>query len=485
MPDIHTLPLFVDATDDELAWLIAHSYEVTLAQGEYFFREGEPARRFYIVLEGELQISRQINGEQTVLGTTPRGIMGGETFLLSGEPVQTNAQAIVPSRLMVFDLPAFLGIFTHCPSVGIKILRTAAERTQDFATLIMQQEKMAALGKLAAGLAHELNNPAAAVSRSAQALGELLAELQVHTLRLQAIHLSPDALEQVIAFIEGVPARLAQAKPLSTLAQGELEDETAAWLEDQGVDESWELAPTFVAAAIPVAELAELAALTTPEHAPTLLTWLCKTLTADGLLGEVEQGSRRISDLVGAIKSYTYMDRGVMQEVDIHHDLDNTLLVLKHRLRNIQVVREYDPDLPKIQGRGGELNQVWTNLIDNAADALAGQGMIRLTTRRENDFVMVEVADTGPGIPEELQERIFEPFFTTKGVGEGTGLGLDITYRIIQQHNGSIDVRSEPGSTRMIVRLPVLPPKPDSSPAEANPEVNSAMNPEVNPGGTE
>jgi signal transduction histidine kinase len=464
MQTIATLPLFVDATDDELAWLMANSHEQQLARGEYFFREGQPVTQFYVVIEGELQISRTVHGEPMVLGTTPRGIMGGETFLLSGTPAQTNAQAILPSRLMVFELAAFLGIFTHCPTVGIKILRVAAERMQGFAALLMQQEKMAALGKLSAGLAHELNNPAAAATRAASSLRSLLLAHQARTVRLQSLHLSADAQAQLIALLEAAPARMAQADPLSTLDRSEREDALADWLDAHAVANGWELAPTFVAAQLTVDDLAALMNLTAAGDASELLVWLCEALTAAGLLDEVEQSTRRIAELVGAIKSYTYMDRGVQQEVDLHHDLENTLRILKHRLGEIQIVREYDPDLPKLMGRGGELNQVWTNLLDNAADALDGQGVIRLVTRRENNFVMVEITDNGPGIPVALQERIFEPFFTTKAVGAGTGMGLDISYKIIRQHNGTIEVRSEPGQTRFIVRLPLHPPAaPDLS----------------------
>jgi signal transduction histidine kinase len=191
------------------------------------------------------------------------------------------------------------------------------------------------------------------------------------------------------------------------------------------------------------------------DAAPILLLWLCESLGATGLLDEIGQSARRIADLVGAIKEYTYMDQGDLQQVDIHRDLENTLRILKHKLKEIQVDRQFDPELPKVMAHGGQLNQVWTNLIDNAADALGGQGVLSLITRSENDFVMVEVADNGPGIPPEILPRIFEPFFTTKSVGAGTGLGLDTSYRIIHQHNGTIEVQSQPGHTRFIVRIPV------------------------------
>jgi signal transduction histidine kinase len=455
MKGIHSLPIFADATVDELQWLIDNSREVALARGEYIFREGDPARLFYVVIEGELQVTRTINGEPTVVGTTPRGIIGGELFLLNGTEVRATAQAIVPSRLMVFDLPAFLAIFTRCPTVGVKILRVAAERMHDFASLVKQQEKMAALGKLAAGLAHELNNPAAAAQRATGSLRSVLPSLQAHTIRLNGLGLTGSELERLIQFLAEAQARAAERVPLSTLAQGEREDEMGEWLEARAVQNSWDMAAIFVGEQVTVTDLSALLDDVATAQPGELLTWLCEALNATSLLGEIEQSTRRISELVGAIKAYTYMDRGVLQEVDVHKDLENTLLVLKHRLKNIEVVRDYDPELPHLTAHGGELNQVWTNLIANAADALQDTGAIQLITRCENNFIMVEVADNGPGIPADIQARIFEPFYTTKEVGAGTGLGLDITYRIVQQHNGSIEVQSQPGRTRFIVRLPV------------------------------
>lgn len=454
MNDIQTLPIFMDVTDDEMAWLIANSREVTVPRGEYFFREGEPARHFYIVIEGELQVTRTINGEQIVMGTTPRGIIGGELWLLSGTNLEASAQAIVPTRLMVFEFRAFLGIFANCPSVGVHILRIAAERLHGYATLVKQQEKMAALGKLSAGLAHELNNPAAAARRSASTLRGTLAAWQQHTFRIAGLGLTTEQVEQLLALLQQLQARAATLTPLGPLEQSDREMAMEDWLNEQGVNNAWEIAPIYVAAGVTIDDLQPLITIVAADK-PTLLVWLCEWLTANGLLDEIEQSARRISELVSAIKSYTYMDQGKWQDVDIHHDLDNTLLILKHKLKNIQVERNFCSDLPRIAARGSELNQVWTNLIDNAVDAMKGSGTLALITRFENNFVMVEITDSGPGIPAHVLPHIFEPFFTTKEVGKGTGLGLDISYRIVQQHHGTIEVQSRPGQTRFIVRLPI------------------------------
>ena len=348
----------------------------------------------------------------------------------------------MPSRLRVLTLQAFRGLFGACPEFGAQVLRMAAERTQWFAGLLKQEEKMAALGKLAAGLAHELNNPATAARRAARTLSELLPALQAQTIRLCSLGLDEDQLNTLIALPREASARPAPA--LQPLERSDREDELSTWLDQRGVEDAWEMAPSFVAAGISVDELARIATDLAPEQVAAVLSWLHQALSAAGLINEVEHSTSRITDLVGAVKAYTYMDRAPLQEVDVHAGLDTTLTVLNHKLKGITLVRQYDNSLPRLMANGGELNQVWTNLIDNAIGATNGSGTIHLITRSENDYVMVEVADDGPGIPDEFQGKVFEPFFTTKGVGYGTGLGLDISYRIVQQHNGTLESTRSP-----------------------------------------
>jgi signal transduction histidine kinase len=454
MSSVYHIDLFDDATDDELAWLIANSREVLVERGAFFLHEGDPNPQFYITLEGELQVTQRDNGGEVVLGTTPRGIIGGEIALLLNAVTNVSTRAIVSSRLMVFDRAQFRSIFTNAPTVGAKILLIAAERLQNVASRVKQQEKMAALGKLSAGLAHELNNPAAAATRAAQSMRDTLQLLQGKTLKLAMFGLSS---EQVSQLIDNVPPMLevaATTPPLSTLERSDCEDTFGEWLEERNVGHAWELAATFVNAGLKPSQLETLTADLPPKSIPVVFGWLHAALTADSLLRDVEVSTRRISELVTAIKAYTYMDQGAVQDVDLHQGLENTLKVLGHKLKNVTVVREYDPALPVVTASGSELNQVWTNLIDNAIDAMHGKGTLKLITRDEQSFAMVEVTDSGPGIPEQVLPRIFEPFFTTKGVGSGTGLGLDIVYRIIRQHNGTIEVQSRPGETRFIVRLP-------------------------------
>ncbi len=455
MDTITSFPLFEDITDDELAWLQANSREVRVGQGEYFTREGERPAGFYVVLEGELQITRTLGGQTIVVGTTPRGVIGNELPLLHGTPSPMSARAIVPSRLMVFEPAAFRAIFANCPTVGAKILKIAAERTHDLAGLVKQQEKLAALGKLASGLAHELNNPASAARAAVRVLRDTLPELEARTMDLCAAALDGAQLQRLTEFRREALEAAASAAPISSVEQSDREEELGAWLAGRGIPDAWEVAPTFVAARLTAADLEALLEPLPAGAAAAVVSWLHQSLYVAMLLDELEQSARRISELIGAVKSYTYMDQGALQEVDLHRGLEDTLAVLRHKLKDATVVREFAPELPAIEGRGGELNQVWTNLIDNAIDATGGKGTIRIITRRENSFVMVEVADDGPGIPPDVLPRIFEPFFTTKGVGQGTGMGLDISYRIVQQHGGTIEVQSQPGSTRLIVRLPV------------------------------
>jgi signal transduction histidine kinase len=315
---------------------------------------------------------------------------------------------------------------------------------------------MAALGKLSAGLAHELNNPAAAALRAAKTLAQTLPELQTRTLKLNAPRLDAAQLDSLVALQQQMAAQTSAVPHLSPLEQSDREDEICAWLEERGLDNGWEVAPTLVAAGMRAADLAQFAASLPADNLADVLAWLHTSLQAATLLGEIQQSTQRIADLVTAVKSYTYMDQAALQEVDIHKGLENTLTVLQYKLKKMSVRREYDANLPRIMAHGGELNQVWTNLLDNAADAAGEGGTITINTRSEQNYVMISITDNGPGIPLHAQPHLFEPFFTTKEVGRGTGLGLDITYRIVKRHNGVIEFDSVPGRTRFIVRLPIV-----------------------------
>lgn len=336
-----------------------------------------------------------------------------------------------------------------------KVKRQAAQlKMQELQMLSQQHEKLIALGKLAAGLAHELNNPASAARRAA---GHLCYKIQVfQALSLKCIeqHLTPTQLERLLELKRDA---IEYVKHLDSLAQIDLEDELMDWLESHGVADGWRLAPTLVAGGIDTVALKAISEQVATDALNDVLTWLEATLTVTSVVNVLEQSTDRIFEIVKAVKAYSYMDQAPLQYLDLHEGLDNTLTILGYKLksRSVTVIREYEQNLPSIQAYGSALNQVWTNLIDNAIDAVGKGGTVWVRTSTEKDYVTVEIADNGPGIPPEIQSRIFEPFFTTKEVGAGTGLGLEIAYRIVVgQHNGDIRCFSKPGDTRFQVRLP-------------------------------
>ncbi len=449
--------LFTDVSDDEIASILAQGEEIHLRQGEVLFAEGTPASNFYILLAGDLQITRHTNGQDVVIAnhTTP-GSFTGEIPLLTGTPYVATACALQQTRVTRFNAETFQQMLVSCSPVTKAVLPTLAARIRSMEVLTMQQEKLAALGKLSAGLAHELNNPAAAAQRGAAQLRDTLLALQ--TLNF-SLHNSEPIVNVLTGFQQDAMQRAAHALPLEPLAQSDREDELASWLEDRGIASGWELTPTFVESGLDTAWFDTLAEQLQDDILQSFIPILEKTLHVFGLLNSVEQSTGRITTLVKAVKDYSYMDQAPLQEVNIHEGLENTLTILHSKLKNIAITRDYDRNLPLINAYGGELNQVWTNLLDNAGDAVEsvkGEKRIWIRTLHEQGLVLIEIGDNGSGIPEDVQLHIFEPFFTTKGVGKGTGLGLDIAYRIVvNRHHGDLQVSSFPGDTRFQVRLPI------------------------------
>ncbi len=450
------IPLFAALSEEQLRWVLDHASEETREAGDVVFAEGEGATAFWILLEGELRITKRVGADETVLASHGPGAFTGEIPLLAGTPYIATARATGRSRLLRISDADFRALLARYPPLLTAVVRTMAERIDATESLVRQREKLAALGTMAAGLAHEMNNPASAARSAAGRLRATSADLHARALALGK-SLDGGQLDRLVTLRQEVVARAKNAPPLDTLERSDREDELAAWLEDHGVEEGWELAPTLVSAALDTTWLGALAGEFPDGVLGEVLSWLGAVVDESELLAAVDAGTARVSTLVAAVKSYSYMDQAPLQDVDLHEGLENTLTILGYKLKKgVTVTRSYDRALPRLCAYGSELNQVWTNLIDNAVDAMDGKGRLSLRTARDGDDALVEIADDGPGIPPEALPRIFEPFFTTKGVGKGTGLGLDISYRIVvAHHHGDIAVQSEPGDTRFQVRIPL------------------------------
>jgi signal transduction histidine kinase len=456
---LRSVPLFEHLPDDKLVWIHDHAEEVRLEAGALIARQGDPPDGFYVVMEGETEWTRRVGQDDVFVVTLGEGSMFAELILVLDAPYPTTGHAVTDVGLLKLDVPSFWEMLRICPEVLRGILATSVERAELHESVKGQHAKLISLGTMAAGLAHELNNPAAAIGRNAAEAREAFREASEKAAELGNLPLTPEQR----TLIAGLPAEVArqasEASALDSLERSDLEGELAEWMEDHGVGDAWDVSPVLAGAGLGVGWLEGLAGRVPEEALGGVLGWLSSELSGDELLREIEHGSARISELVRAIKTYTHMDKAASKEVDVNAGLNTTLIMLGHKLKkgSVEVVRDYEKDLPHVCGHAGELNQVWTNLIDNAIDAVNGAGRITLRTARENGRVLVEIADDGPGIPEDVRSRIFEPFYTTKDVGKGTGLGLDISYRVVaEDHKGDIRVLSEPGDTRFQVRLPIL-----------------------------
>jgi signal transduction histidine kinase len=457
LDELRKIPLFADLSEDDLEQLYKMAETVSIPAGQLVLREGDPGDSLYVVLVGELEVTKRQGGQDILLALRKPGQFFGEMALLERAPRSASVRTLQESRLLVISQATFQTLLSCSPSAPLKILRTVTSRLRSTESALIQNEKMAALGTLAAGLAHELNNPAAAVTRSAAQLRDALAERDRLAARLHSLATDQHQKESLGTLQEEVAERKITAPPDDPLVLCELEDGLQEWLEDRGVDEAWELAPVLVASGWDRDELERLAERFSPTQLPVVVSWLGAGSSVYGLLEEVRQSAEAMSEIVKAVKTYSYLDQAPIQDVDVIESLENTLVLLRPKITaGINITRDYADDVPRIEAYGSELNQAWTNLIDNAIEAVAGQGELTLRAFTAKDVVTVDVIDDGPGIPPEIQPRIFEPFFTTKAPGVGTGLGLHIAYNIIvHKHRGQIQVLSRPGETRLRVVLPV------------------------------
>lgn len=460
--DLRKIQVFADLPQEHFAWLAEKSEEIRLQQGEIFAREGEPTNYLTAILEGEIRVQRE-SGSDAPIYIGHAGQVTGVLPYSRLTHYPGTVRAMLPTRMVRLHKDLFPEMLQRMPQLGQRLVALMSDRIRETTRLETQRDKLMALGKLSAGLAHELNNPAAAAQRATASLRETLETVREASIRLARHALSPEQREIITRF-EREAGQYTVTIPADPLAQADREERVTAWLEARHVPDAWKISPAIADAGVDIPRLESLAAQVGDDVLSDALTRIASILTISRLIREIEVSTKRISELVRAVKEYSYMDQAAMQEIDLHQGLENTFTILHHRLKGgINVVREYGEDLPRICAFGGELNQIWTNLISNAIEAMQGKGELRVRTARDLDRVLVEIRDDGPGIPPEVLPHIFDPFFTTKGVGEGTGLGLDTVCRIIRNHHGEIRVTSHPGDTRFQVYLPITQPKAQSS----------------------
>jgi len=493
---LRKIPLFSRLNDDEIK-CIEKGKEEEFEAGAKIVSEGQ-FDTFYVLLDGEVNVVMKDSAKETILSTFKPGDHFGELpIILDWSEHKCSAYAMKNSRILTWSKDAFWKMLYDCPSITREILRTMAQRLQVFETVLQQNQKLIALGNLAAGLAHELNNPAAAASRAVAQLSDSVEESGILSQKLiQHYHIAATQWSYIFQ-LRNEFVRNNLHKDIfagkDPLLQSEQEDQITGWLKSHGINDGWMLASSLVSAGFNIDKLEDVTNnifISQPEPGTNMnskasfvrvtssddtgvnnindqnsllqdiLTWITATIRVNELLYAIKNSTASISELIGAVKSYSYMDQAPIQEIDIHKGIESTLTMLRHKLEEsgIMITREYDQSLPRINAYGSELNQVWTNIIDNAIDSIGNQGHIIIRTRQENnEYIIVEITDDGPGIPKDLQQRLFEPFFTTKGLGKGTGLGLSISYRIVtEMHKGQISVSSKPGATCFQVRLPLL-----------------------------
>ena len=450
---LRRVPVFADLPDDQIAWFLSQSQELRLKAGDVYARQGDPADAMFVILEGKLQGRGELGGDAITFDLKPGDVTGLLPFSRMKQ-FTVSGRAESDSRALRFPASLFPDLVQRMPELTKRLVGLMSDRIREATRFEQQRDRLASLGKLSAGLAHELNNPASAAKRATSQLRDLLKRVRDASHELGRRELTPAQRAE----IERLEAALTQVNepPPDALTASDLEDQLDSLLRSHGQNDLWQLAADLARKNFKPEVLERLFATLGADTARAALVRISASVEIADLLHQIESSTSRISDLVGAIKEYTFMDQAPVQNVDIVKTLETTLTILNHKLkRGVAVRRDYQKIPLLVNSFGSELNQVWTNIIDNAIDAMGGKGELRVRTYREDDSVVVEIGDNGPGISPEVQPHIFEPFFTTKGVGEGTGLGLDTVQRIVKKHRGNIQVRTKPGDTRFQIWLPL------------------------------
>lgn len=450
----HIAPLQGLPIEDRL-WLARHGDEVVAEAGQILFDEGTPAEQMFLILKGEIHVRRQRSGPMALF----IGRAGQMTGLLPFSRMQSyggQGLAISPVWGLLIHKSLFPQMLAAIPSMSQRVVSTLLDRVREITRMEQQAEKLSALGKLAGNLAHELNNPASAAQRAASNLIRELRENRDNRFRFVSLSLSPQQMQDLQEWEQRVLSRAELLQESNAASLITREEAMRKWLASLPCEGSWDVAAQLAEQGVSVDDLETLSMVLTPSSVCVAMQYFARYLRSTRAVDTLLNSTARIFDLISAIKAYSYMDRAPILEIDVPAGLDATVQMLQSRLGQVAVERDYEPNLPHISAYGSELNQVWTALIENALDALGAEGTLRLACRIEGEMLLVEIWDTGPGIPPELQDRIFEPFFTTKAPGQGLGLGLDNAMRIVRKHRGHLSVRSEPGSTCFRVHLPLF-----------------------------
>jgi signal transduction histidine kinase len=466
--ELRELFLFADLDPEQLEWVSVNADLVEIPAGANVVTEGEPARCFYVLVSGTVSMSRLVGGDNVeTTRTDHRGsYFGAVQFYLEDESTReypASVRAITDCAVLALPAKDFAKKFAQWFPMAVHLLEGMLLGLRKGNQQLAERERLLALGKLSAGLTHELNNPAAAAIRATDALRDKVTHMRTKLAMIADGRIAGPALRKLVMAQDEFVKKVRHAPTLSPLEASDREDELGDWFDEHGIEGGWDLAPVFVAGGLGVEDMEAVAAACENGMVEGPIRWLAYTVESESLMREIIDATTRISNLVGAAKQYSQLDRAPFRYVDVHEGLDATLMMFGRKLgedAGVRMVKEYDRSLPQIPAYPAELNQVWTNIIDNAIDAMEGEGTLTVRTARADDRVLVEIGDTGPGIPPDIRRRIFEPFFTTKGVGKGTGLGLDVSYRVIvSRHHGDVQVESRPGDTRFRVYLPLTEPE--------------------------